>query len=115
MVRRSAQLQNLLHDIMITETMQQANHVLLVPLGSPIKTAGIAPKYKPVIIMPEMPNPAICPDTGKSLKHQELITILRYKIRWMITMENEIGRLAQEFKRSIKGTTTIRFIRKLMY
>jgi hypothetical protein len=30
--------------------------------------------------MPEMSNAVICPETGKSLKHQELITKLRYKI-----------------------------------
>jgi hypothetical protein len=33
--------------------------------------------------MPEMANAVICPETGKSLKHQELITKLRYKIKWM--------------------------------
>jgi hypothetical protein len=33
-----------------------------------------------VIILPEMANAVICPETGKSLKHQELITKLRYKI-----------------------------------
>jgi hypothetical protein len=40
-----------------------------------------------------MANPVICPETGKSLKHQELITKLRYKIKWMRSKANEINRL----------------------
>jgi hypothetical protein len=32
--------------------------------------------------MPEMANAVICPETGKSLKHQEFVTKLRYKIKW---------------------------------
>jgi hypothetical protein len=36
-----------------------------------------------IIIMTKMANAVICPETGKSLKHQELITKLRYKIKWM--------------------------------
>jgi hypothetical protein len=54
--------------------------------------------------MPEMANTGICPDTGKSLKHQELITMLRYKIKWMRSTANEIRRLYK--------TNTIRFIHK---
>jgi hypothetical protein len=80
-------------------------------------------KNKQIIIMPEIANAVICPDTGKSLKHSELITLLRYKIRWMRSTANEIGRLAQGLKRGVKGTNTIRFIirtdvppgRKTMY
>jgi hypothetical protein len=52
--------------------------------------------------MPEMANAVICPETGKSLKYQELITKLRYKIKWMRFTENEINRLY--------NTNTIRFI-----
>jgi hypothetical protein len=55
-----------------------------------------------VIIMPEMENAVICPDTGKSLKHNELITKLRYRIKWMRSRANEINRLY--------NTNTIRFI-----
>jgi hypothetical protein len=62
--------------------------------------------------MPEMANAAIFPDTGKSLKHSELITSLRYKIRWMRSTANEIGRLAQGLKRGGNGTNTIQFIRR---
>jgi hypothetical protein len=61
-------------------------------------------KDTPVIFLPEMTNSVICPDTGKSLKHQELITILRYKIKWMRSTANEIIRLYK--------TNTIRFICK---
>jgi hypothetical protein len=49
-----------------------------------------------------MANAVICPATGKSLKHQELITKLRYKIKWMRSTANEINRLY--------NTNTIRFI-----
>jgi hypothetical protein len=51
-----------------------------------------------------MANASICHDTGKSLKHQELITMLRYKIRWIRSTANEIRRLYK--------TNTIRLIRK---
>jgi hypothetical protein len=51
-----------------------------------------------------MANAVICPETGKSLKHQELITKLRYKIKWMKSTANEINRLF--------NTNTIRFIRR---
>jgi hypothetical protein len=54
--------------------------------------------------MPEMANAVMCPDTGKSLKHQELITKLRYKIKWMRSIANEINRLY--------NTNIIRFIRR---
>jgi hypothetical protein len=51
-----------------------------------------------------MANAVICPETGKPLKHQELITKLRYKIKWMRSTANEINRLY--------NTNTIRFIRR---
>jgi hypothetical protein len=54
--------------------------------------------------MPEMANAVICPETGKSLKHQELITKLRYKIKWLQSTANKINRLY--------NTNTIRFIRR---
>jgi hypothetical protein len=54
--------------------------------------------------MPEMANAVLCPETGKSPKHQELITTLRYKIKWMRSTSNEINRLY--------NTDTIRFIRR---
>jgi hypothetical protein len=103
MVRRSATQQNVSSD-MLAETVQQAYHVFSLPTGPVIKTANSATKNAPVIIMPEMANAGICPDTGKSLKHQEPITILRYKIRWMRSTANKI--------RILYKTNTIRLIRK---
>jgi hypothetical protein len=54
--------------------------------------------------MPEMANAVICPETGKSLKHNELITKLKYRIKGMRSTANEINRLYI--------TTTIRFIQR---
>jgi hypothetical protein len=81
-----------------------------VPSNTPVIVQPT--KNKQMIIMPEMANAVICPYTGKSLKHSELITLLRYKIRWMRSIANESGRLAQGLKREVKGTTTIRFIKR---
>jgi hypothetical protein len=81
-----------------------------VPSNTPVIVQPT--KNKQMIIMPEMANAVICPYTGKSLKHSELITLLRYKIRWMRSMVNEIGRLAQGIKREVKGTNTFRFIKR---
>jgi hypothetical protein len=55
-----------------------------------------------MINLPEMANAVICPETGKSLKHQELITKLKYKLKWIKSTANEINRLY--------NTNTIRFI-----
>jgi tellurite resistance protein len=57
-----------------------------------------------IVILPEMASAVICPVTGKYIKHQELITKLRYKIKLMRSTENEINRLY--------NTNTIRFIRR---
>jgi hypothetical protein len=103
MIRRSAQEQNLAND-MLAETIQQANHVLSLPTGPTSRSPTQNARDTPIIIMPEMDNAVICPDTGKSLKHQELITILRYKIKWIRSTANEICRLYK--------TKTIRFICK---
>jgi hypothetical protein len=51
-----------------------------------------------------MASAVIYPESGKSLKHQELITKLRYKIKWMPSTAKEINRLY--------NTNTIRFIRR---
>jgi hypothetical protein len=55
-----------------------------------------------IMLLPEMENAVICPETGKSLKHQDLITKLRWKIKWMRSKANEINRLY--------NTNTVRFI-----
>jgi hypothetical protein len=84
------------------EIVQQSNHVLSLPTGPTIRSATSTTNNTPVIIMPEMANALICPDTDKYLKHQELITMLRYKIKWMRSTANEIHRLYK--------TNTIRFV-----
>jgi hypothetical protein len=101
MVRCSARQQNLSQD-MLAETMTQANHCFSI-------SAQTKYTHKPsantdVIILPEMANAVICPETGKSLKHQELIAKLKYKIKWMRSTANEINRLY--------NTNTIRFIHR---
>jgi hypothetical protein len=82
MARCSAHQQNLTKDI-LAEKLQQANHVFSLPTGQTIRSPTKNANNTPIIIMPEMANATICPDTGKSLQHQELITMLRYKIKWM--------------------------------
>jgi hypothetical protein len=62
--------------------------------------------------MPEMHYAVICPYTGKSLKHQELVRLLRYKIIWIRSTSNNIGRLAQGLQLGIKGTNITRSIHK---
>jgi hypothetical protein len=51
-----------------------------------------------------MANAVICPDTDKSLKHNKLITKLRYRIEWMRSTANEINR--------IYNTNAVRFIQR---
>jgi hypothetical protein len=62
---------------MIAETINQANHCLSFPANPSTKTQKKVINNDQIIIMPEMANAVICPATGKSLKHQELITKLR--------------------------------------
>jgi hypothetical protein len=59
-----------------------------------------------------MANTVIWIDTGTSLKHQNLITRLTYKIRWKRLTANKIVRLAKGLECGFKWTNTIRFIRK---
>jgi hypothetical protein len=100
MVRRSAGQQNVSQDMM-AETLAQSNHCFSISANTKINHPS-TPKTESVIF-PEMANAVICPQTGKSLKHQELITKLKYKIQWMRSTANEINRLY--------NTNTIRFIR----
>jgi hypothetical protein len=69
MIRRSTHQQNLTNG-MLAGTIQQANHVFSLPTGSKIRSPPQEAMNKPIIIMPEMDNAAICPDSGKSLEHQ---------------------------------------------
>jgi hypothetical protein len=103
MVRRSAIHQyNLSQDVM-AEAISQANHCLSISTHSENQTSKTSISSKQVIILPEMENAPICPETGKSLKHQELITKLRYKKRIRSTT-NEINRIYK--------TNTILFIHR---
>jgi hypothetical protein len=101
MVRRSARQQNLSQDMM-AETINQANHCFSI--SSQTKYTQQQSTNTDIIISPEMANAVFCPETGKSLKHQELITKLRYKMKCMKSTANEINRLF--------NTNTIRFIRR---
>jgi hypothetical protein len=99
MVRRSARQQNVSQDMM-AETINQANHCFAISAQTQYtKKPG---DNTEIILLPEMANAVICPETGKSLKHKELMTKLRYKIKWMRSTANEINRLY--------NTNTIRFI-----
>jgi hypothetical protein len=100
MVRRSARQQHLSQDMM-AETLAQVNHCFSISPNTKSNHPS-TPKTK-IVILPEMVNAVICPETGKSLKHQELITKLKYKIQWMRSTANEINRLY--------NTNIIRFIR----
>jgi hypothetical protein len=101
MVRRSARQHNLSQDMM-AETINQANHCFSI--SSQTKCTQQQITNTDIIISPEMENAVICPETVISLKHQELITRLKYKIKWIKSTANEINRLF--------NTNTIRFIRR---
>jgi hypothetical protein len=87
---------------MLAENMTQANHCFSI--SAQTKYTHQSSVNTDVIILPEYVNAVICPESGKSLKHQELITKLKYKIKWMRSTANEINRLY--------NTNTIRFIRR---
>jgi hypothetical protein len=101
MVRRSARKQKLSQDMM-DETLAQANHCF--SLSANTKSNHPSTPKTGSVILPEMVNAVICPETGKSLKQQELITKLRYKIQWMRSTANEINQLY--------NTNTIWFLRR---
>jgi hypothetical protein len=90
MVRRSAIQQNVSQDMM-AETLAQANHCFYISANTKSNHPS-TPKTENVIL-PEMVNAVICPETGKCLKHQELITKMRFKIKWMRSTANEINHL----------------------
>jgi hypothetical protein len=104
LVRHSAGQQYNLSQDMIAETIKQANHCFSISTNPEPKNSTKLSSNNQVIILPETANAVICPETGKSLKHQELITKLRYKIKWMRSTANEINRLY--------NTSTIQFIRR---
>jgi hypothetical protein len=87
---------------MMAETLAQANHCFSISKNTKCCQTPILNAH--IVHVPEMANAVICPETGKSLKHQELITKLNYKTKWMRSTANEINRLYD--------TNTIRFIRR---
>jgi hypothetical protein len=87
MVRCRARQQNLSQDKM-AENLAQANHSFFY-FSQHQNQPSISPKTESVIL-PEMVNSVVCPETGKSPKHQELITKLKYKIQWIRSTANEI-------------------------
>jgi hypothetical protein len=88
----------------IAETISQANHCFSISENQKPNNATTLSGTNKIIILPEMANTVICPETGKSLKHQKLIKKLRYRIIWMRSTANEIN--------MIYNTHTIRFIRR---
>jgi hypothetical protein len=89
---------------MMAEEINQANDCFSISLQKTKQKSKLNIASNKVIIMPEMANAVICPDTGKSLKHNESITKLKYRIKWMRSTANEINRLY--------NTNTIRFIQR---
>jgi hypothetical protein len=89
---------------MMAETINQANHCFAISAQPKTQNSKKPSNNIKIIILPEIGNAVIFPYTGKSLKHQELITKLRYKIKWMRSTANKIDRLY--------NTDTIRFIRR---
>ena len=57
-------------------------------------------------------NEVFDPDTGKSLKYRQLLKDPKYHAVWSHSSANEFGRLAQGVGGRIKGTDTIKFVRK---
>jgi hypothetical protein len=111
MTRRSAVPLNLSQDAKRDCTARHSRFSLpIVPSNTPVILQPS--KNEHIIIMPEMANAVICPDTGKSLKNSELKKLLRYKIRWMRSTANGARHLAQGLKHGVKGTNTIKFIRR---
>jgi hypothetical protein len=86
----------------MAKTIAQANHCFYI--SAQTKYTHSSSTNTDIVILPEMANAVICPETGKSLKHQELITKLKYKIKWKRSTANDINRLY--------NTNTIRFIRR---
>jgi hypothetical protein len=54
---------------MIAETMGQANHCFSISTNQKPKNSTKMSGHNQVIILPEMANAVICPETGKSLNH----------------------------------------------
>jgi hypothetical protein len=88
----AGQQYNLSQDVM-AETISQANNCFSTSTHPKNQNSKTSISSKETIIFSEMVNALIFPETGRSLKHQELITKLRNKIKWMRYIANEINRL----------------------
>ena len=53
----------------------------------------------------------MCDETGKSLQYRHSMNMEKYMEVWGTSFANELGRLAQG-SRDVKGTNTIKFIRR---
>jgi hypothetical protein len=69
MVRRSARQKHNLSQDMMAETVSQANHCFSISAQPKPQHFTRPSNNRKVIILPEMANAVICPETGKSLKH----------------------------------------------
>jgi hypothetical protein len=58
-----------------------------------------------------MANSIVDEETRRALEYRDLIKDPKYMDDWKHSFSNEIGQLAQGFKRGIKGTGTILFVR----
>jgi hypothetical protein len=65
MVRRSARQQNKLSQDMMAEKISQANHCFSISAQPKTQNSKKPSSNKKVIILPEMANAVICPETGK--------------------------------------------------
>jgi hypothetical protein len=70
MVRHSAGQQYNFSQDMIAETINQANHYFSILTTPGPKNTVKVNDNNHVILLPEMTNGVICPETGNSLKHQ---------------------------------------------
>jgi hypothetical protein len=112
MVRRNTRQHNLSQDMM-AEPLAQANHCFSISANTAYNHSS-NPKTASVLL-PEMANAVICPETGKSLRHQELITKLKYKIKWMRSTATKINRLYNTNTIRLIGRSYIPKVRKTTY
>jgi hypothetical protein len=108
--------------VLATETTAQAPRVhtqakrmatKAPPMAPLIPTANVSDVTVPIQATPlDLANGVFDHDSGKTLEYRQLIKHPAYKERWLHSAANEFGRLAQGVGDRIKGTDTIKFIRK---
>jgi hypothetical protein len=64
---------------MIAKTISQENHCFSISTNREAIISTKLSANNQITVLPGMANAVVCPETGKSLKHHELITKLRYK------------------------------------